>query len=308
VNDPDGNIARVDYFLGTALIGSAVVPPYSLTWSNVPIGTYALRAIATDDGGLSITSNVRQVRVANPSLNLVSDVAVWKYYDFNGIDLGTAWRGTNYNDAAWASGPAKLGFGDPATTQVNADPTRVTTYFRHRFLATNISSITSLTIALLRDDGAVVYLNGTEVFRSNMPGGTIVNNTLALSAISGAEETTWFTNTTASPLLLMQGTNVLAVEVHQGSANSSDLGFNCQLSAQRAAPPVLPITLGLSGALPNLVLSWPATNGWNLYASPTLGPAGVWTRVSTGATTANGQTLISVSPTQSSLFFQLRQP
>lgn len=308
VTDPDGNIARVDYFLGTALIGSAVVPPYSLVWSNVPVGNYVLRAVATDDGGLSVTSAVRQVRVANAPVTLVSDGAVWKYYDVNGVDLGTAWRATNYNDSAWPSGPAKLGFGDPATTQVNSDPTRVTTYFRHRFLATNVASITSLTIAVLRDDGAVVYLNGAEVFRSNMPGGTILNSTLALSAISGAEETTWFTNTTASPSLLVQGTNVIAVEVHQGSASSSDLGFNGQLVAQRATAPVSPVTLNVLGTSSNLVLSWPATNGWNLYASPILGPAGVWTRISTGATTANGQTMISVSPTQSSLFFQLRQP
>src|SRR6185436_5036377 len=80
----------------------------------------------------------------------------------------------------------------------------------------------NLTFGLLRDDGAVVYLNSNEVFRSNMPDGTILNGTLASSAISGTEETTWFTNKTANTSWLHQWTNVVAVEVHQGSTNIWD--------------------------------------------------------------------------------------
>ena len=66
-----------------------------------------------------------------------------------------------------SSAPAKLGFGDPATTVVNSDPTPVTTYFRHCFVVTNASAIAGLTLGLMRDDGAVVYVNGTEVFRGS---------------------------------------------------------------------------------------------------------------------------------------------
>jgi hypothetical protein len=167
--DPDGNVMRVDYVLANGIIGSATSSPYSFIWNDVPFGTYALRAIATDEGGLSVTSALRQIFVSNAPVTLLAAGAVWKFYDVSGVDLGTAWRETNYNDSAWASGAARLGFGDPATTSVNSDPTRVTTYFRSRFIATNTSLITGLTIGLIRDDGAVVYLNGTEVFRSNMP-------------------------------------------------------------------------------------------------------------------------------------------
>jgi hypothetical protein len=307
-NDPDGNIMRVDYWLENAIIGSATTAPYSLTLNDVPLGTYALRAIATDEGGLSATSAVRQIFVRNAPAVLVPAGAVWKFYDVNGVDLGTAWRETNYNDFAWASGPAKLGFGDAATTPVNSDPTRVTTYFRNRFVVTNASLITGLTIGLIRDDGAVVYLNGTEVFRSNMPGGVITNGSIASSAISGVEETTWFTNRTASPSLLRSGTNVLAVEVHQGSASSSDLGFNLLLAGDIGATSVSPIPLSAARGSNSLVLSWPANTGWNLYSASTLGPGTVWTRVGGGPITTNGQTTFSLATTQSSTFLQLRRP
>jgi hypothetical protein len=306
--DPDGNIVRVDYLLGNAIVVSAGTPPFSALWTNVPPGTYLLRAIATDGGGLSVTSTLRRVVVENPTATLIAPGAVWKFYDVNGVDLGTVWRETNYNDNAWASGPAKLGFGDPATTQVNSDPTRVTTYFRRRFTATNVSSLTNLTFALMRDDGGVVYLNGTEVFRSNMPAGTVNSLTLASSAISGTEETTWFTNRIASPSLLRNGTNVVAVEIHQGSSSSSDLGFDFSFVAQSGSgnPAAVPIQIDWSPT--NLVVHWPGDTSWNLYSSPTLGPASIWTRVTTAPQFENGQTRVFLPVGQTTVFFRLSRP
>jgi hypothetical protein len=64
----------------------------------------------------------------------------------------------------------------------------------------------------MRDDGAVVYLNGVEVWRTNMPAGTVTHLTTASVAIGGADEST-FVQTTISPSLLVNGTNVLAVEL-----------------------------------------------------------------------------------------------
>src|SRR5882724_7052446 len=108
---------------------------------------------------------------------LVPRGAVWKYFD-QGIDLGTAWRGTGFAEGSWASGPARLGFGgDGEVTMVGYGPGRnnkyVTTYFRKSFDVTNAAAFTTLTLNLLRDDGAVIYLNGVEVRRDNMPAGTI---------------------------------------------------------------------------------------------------------------------------------------
>ncbi len=70
----------------------------------------------------------------------------------------------------------------------------------------------SLDISILKDDGAVVYINGTEVRRSNMPAGAITYTTPASSALSGAAETT-YTTFRVSRNLLTNGNNTFAVEV-----------------------------------------------------------------------------------------------
>jgi hypothetical protein len=121
----------------------------------------------------------------------------------------------------------------------------------------------------MRDDGAVVYLNGVEALRSNMPGGDFDYRTAAASSVSGAEETAWFTNR-INPALLVEGANVMAVEVHQAGSSGSDLVFDLELSGQRRSSPVSPAVLKLNRAGRDLVLSWPAAEGWNLYGCAAL--------------------------------------
>ena len=168
--------------------------------------------------------------------------AVWKYLD-NGSDQGTEWREMDFNDSSWASGPAQLGYseGDEATLiSYGPDPNNkyITTYFRHSFDLEDTSNIYSLIVNLLRDDGGIVYLNGTEVVRSNMPTGTINYLTKAASTVSGSTEDTFFEYYIDQSLLHL-GTNVIAVEIHQRSGTSSDISFDFELKADDSAPPVV---------------------------------------------------------------------
>ncbi len=172
---------------------------------------------------------------------LVGRGSVWKYLD-DGSDqgisaAGTSWFGhPNYNDSFWLEGPAELGYGDsgnnrPEVTQVNGGPSGdrfITTYFRHYFNLDNASRYSGLHLALMRDDGAVVYLNGVEVARSNMPDGRINYLTTASSNIAGDVESTLF-DFTVDASLLNDGLNVLAVEVHQNSGASADISFDLEL-------------------------------------------------------------------------------
>jgi hypothetical protein len=191
---------------------------------------------------------------------LVSTGSVWKYLD-NGSDQQTAWRNPGFNDTSWAAGPAQLGYGDGDEATVvgygpDANNKYITTYFRRRFSVSNPGSFTNLLLRLLRDDGGVVYLNGTEVFRSNMPGaGAILFNTLASSTVGGADETTNFFSTMVNPGLLVNGTNVLAVEIHQVSGTSSDISFDLELLGLR--PPAPPRLL-LQRSENTASLSWSA--------------------------------------------------
>jgi hypothetical protein len=174
--------------------------------------------------------------------------AHWKYLD-NGSDQGTAWRTPSFNDSAWASGPAKLGFGDTQATVINGGPSTnrfVTTYFRRAFPVTNVVPFTSLSLRVLRDDGVIVYLNGAEVFRNNMPGGNITYTTYASAPVNEPDETNFFA-IALSPGALLNSTNVLAVEVHQANANSSDLGFDLELIGTGNLPPVVSIGTPANG-------------------------------------------------------------
>lgn len=166
---------------------------------------------------------------------LVSTGAVWKYLD-NGTDQGTTWIAPAFDDSAWASGPAQLGYGDgdeatlvddsPAPVYIPGAQNRyITTYFRRSFTVPDASVFTSLQLTLLYDDGAAVYLNGVEVFRVNLPAVAAFN-----AVASGPASENNLAGVEIPPAALISGNNVLAVEIHQMSATSSDISFDLGLS------------------------------------------------------------------------------
>jgi hypothetical protein len=199
--------------------------------------TVASSALAADAAETGLPS-LPDIGLAD-SNTLVPQGATWKYLD-DGSDQGTSWTSLDFDDSAWASGPAQLGYGDGDEATVvgyGPDPENkhITTYFRHTFTATAPSA---LRLRLLRDDGAVVYVNGTEVFRTNMPGATIGHQTLASDCVFDEEDT--FHEITVSADHVLRGTNVVAVEVHQCRPASSDLSFDLELSRAGPLSPCLP--------------------------------------------------------------------
>jgi uncharacterized repeat protein (TIGR02543 family) len=179
-----------------------------------------------------VTSTVytNLVRSAVPT---PAEASVWKYRD-DGANLSTQWRMPSYSDAAWAAGPSELGYGDAPNTTVSfgadAAAKHVTTYFRHTFHVPNPAAYQTILVDLLVDDGAVVYLNGNELFRRNMATGEPTHQTLASATVGGADENTFFTYAFPATRLI-PGDNLLAVEVHQSALNSSDLTFDLALRA-----------------------------------------------------------------------------
>ncbi|MBX7244497.1 MAG: metallophosphoesterase family protein [Candidatus Sumerlaeaceae bacterium] len=169
---------------------------------------------------------------ATASTTLIPTGSVWRYTD-NNSNLGASWSTSTFDDSGWSTGVAELGFGDgDEATVINGGPSGnryVTAYFRKTFTVNNATGILSAQARILRDDGAVVYVNGTEAFRTNMPTGTITSATLASTAINVPEEASYYTYS-VSPSLLLEGTNIIAVELHQGSLTSSDSSFNLELT------------------------------------------------------------------------------
>ena len=245
---------QVGFSTTTSFTDSALTP--STAYSYVVV---AVDANNNESGPTSAVS------VAT-SLPLVVAGANWRYLD-NGTDPGVAFRGAAFNDSTWASGNAQLGYGDGDEATVvgfgpNVNLKYVTTYFRRTFNVSNPALITSLALRLLRDDGAIVYINGTEVVRSNMPAGTITTNTLAPANVDGAAEATVIPYS-FGPGSIVAGTNTIAVELHQNSRTSSDLSFDLALDAEVSvsggdlSKPTAPSALTLGTVTPTSVaLSW----------------------------------------------------
>ena len=77
-SDTNGSVTKVEFFAGSTLVGTDTTSPYAFTWSNVPAGTYAITAKATDNGGASSVSTARTVTVASnaaPQVTLTAPVA-----------------------------------------------------------------------------------------------------------------------------------------------------------------------------------------------------------------------------------------
>lgn len=166
--------------------------------------------------------------------SLINPGATWRYWD-DGTDLGGAWRSRSFNDSSWQAGPSPLGYGegDEATTVSfgeNPSNKHITTYFRHAFDVADASEILDLSMRLERDDGAIVYLNNQEIARSNMPSGAVDFQTVASSWIGGGLEGQQL-SFNVDPSLLVDGTNVIAVEVHQLTSIDDDLRFELTLDA-----------------------------------------------------------------------------
>ncbi len=243
-------------------------------------------------------------------MTLVPAGAVWWYSD-QGFDLGTGWRAAGFDHTAWKKGAAQLGYGDDDVVTVidfgpDAANKHITIYFRGEFQVDDPQRILSATLGLMRDDGAVVYLNGKEVFRSNMPSGTVTYKTLASAAVSGSDESTYYETELAGSQFLT-GRNLLAIELHQSSASSSDVSFNLRLDAllmPNSGPEIVP-TLTVEPTSDGLRVSWPTSfTGYTLEVSPTVDSED-WAPVSAPIQTQGDRRYIVIPPLEEQRFLRL---
>tara|TARA_R110002111_G_scaffold259308_1_gene329225 strand:+ start:27991 stop:29256 length:1266 start_codon:yes stop_codon:yes gene_type:complete len=150
----------------------------------------------------------------------------WKYQD-DGKVLPPDWVQPAFEDAKWPTGPAPLGYGDPGlntTVRFGDDPQKkqITTYFRHTFQIEDATKLKKLVLLIRSDDASVVYLNGKEIIRNNLPAGQVTAETTAIEALGRVVQRI-YQRFTVSAVNLVSGTNVIAVEVHQGSPRDTDL-------------------------------------------------------------------------------------
>jgi hypothetical protein len=296
--------------------------------TGLPAGSYTLKAVLEgyifSRSGFSNPLSVSPSRdgadfyalraTSQNTIPLVAGGSTWKFWDKGG-SLPISWRTVSYSDAAWGSGAGPLGYGgDNEKTVIKYGPDSnnkfITSYFRKTFTLANKQSIAGLTMSLRRDDGAVVYLNNREVYRSNLPAGTISSTTLATSAVGGGDETTYF-DAEIDPSILVNGSNILAVEIHQSSGNSSDAGFDLKLVGVNvdAVLPAPSLNWQIIGS--SIKLSWPDTPViWSLGVSSDVGAAGLgenWSILQAPISLLNGRRSATIPVGEGQQFFRLQR-
>ncbi|MCC6233296.1 MAG: hypothetical protein IT580_11675, partial [Verrucomicrobiales bacterium] len=265
--DPAGDIRHLEFFANELPIGSsdflskiATIPgmtiPHHLVWEGIAPGSYKVVARGRDSLGNPVESETLPVEVTRPAsgrFQFVSSGAEWRYHN-DGTDLGQKWRDPAFEDRSWPSGPSELGYGDgdeKTVTRTDGAPHPLTAYFLHTFLVPADLNVARLEIRLVRDDGAVVYLNGKELLRDNLPDGEITFTTPASDSTENENRVRRFQVPADA---LVAGPNLLAVEVHQASPSSSDLSFDLQL-------------IGLSSDTPSPLTPTVSLVGLNLATS-----------------------------------------
>lgn len=233
-----GDVTSVTLMQGETVIGKAEAAPFEFIWT-ADAGEYTLTAMATTSSGLSNRSDPLSVTVLP---TLIRQGSTWKYLA-DGTNQGKAWRAPEFDDASWSEGAAELGYGDGDEQTVvpsgdDSSSNYITTYFRKSFTVDDLNDIKALIGVLTYDDGAVVYLNGTEIVRVNMPAGDPAFNAPATNGTDYEPEPF-----TVDAKLLRKGRNVIAVEVHQSSKTSSDVSFDLMLRTSKTATAEVPTLL-----------------------------------------------------------------
>lgn len=265
-----GKAEETSIFGGLRASSGQMVASYKPTFRPRGGPVEYIRFTLHDGNNGQITTPRDLIYIDTPGVDNVEVVvplgSEWAYLD-DGSDPGPDWIHENFDDSAWKYGRAELGYGDgdEATVIDDSSENYPTYYFRHQFEPDDLPENVEATIRLRRDDGAIVYLNGVEVMRSNMPEGAIDHSDFAEGVVDDEDE--YVSMTIDSSLIIDDDDNILAVEVHQANATSSDTSFDLELKLERPLAPKIFLTrLSESKSL----LLWTGTSSEQLEESTDL--------------------------------------
>ncbi len=227
-------------------------PPTDITLTpaafpaNLPANGLVGQLRAVDDDTPTHTFALEAEAAVTTQALVTAGEAGWKYHDA-GTAPSADWTTLGFDDSAWGSGSAPLGYdSNGADTWIvtpvsyGLDPANkpLTTWYRKTFTVADASAVVGLAATLMVDDGCVVYLNGQELFRDGLAPGDVNEFTAANRTVGGTDESDYGPIVIADDKtsLLVDGVNVIAVEVHQDKVTSSDTCIDLTLDAQVATP------------------------------------------------------------------------
>lgn len=191
---------------------------------------------------------VANIHWKSPGQTVVPRGAAWRYLARHTAPPAD-WAAPDFADAGWRTGAAPLGYGngdEKTVVPYGPDPARkpLVTYFRRAFEVSSLDDVVGMRLDLVRDDGAVVYLNGQELLRSNLTTRDAIRHTTPAQR-SAYRDGLRGEIRRLSARWLREGRNVLAVAVHQVRPDSSDIRFDLSLRLVRQLAPVeVPVRFG----------------------------------------------------------------
>lgn len=246
-DETDGRFIGPMWQIPNLPVSASLSLPLTFTTTNSTLGYHTLLAVASPvSGELSLPNNTNRVSVivANgwATNTFIAKGSPWLYNDL-GLDLtATPWRATNYYDATWSGGFAPLGYSQDGqltniATVIGYGPTATNkypaAYFRQAF---NVDWLpVSLTLNVRCVDGVVLYLNGSELARFNMPTGAVTYATAAAGSVTGSAAYAYL-STNVSSAGLVPGRNVLAAEVHKSGVAAPGMALDVEMTG--AAPQI----------------------------------------------------------------------
>jgi PKD repeat protein len=233
--DSDGTIASYAWDFGDG--GKATGATASHTYAAA--GTYTVKLTVTDDKGATGVKSAA-VTVSEPAAGqetvLIAEKTAWSWR-YEATAPPSTWKSNGFDASTWKTGPAVLGFGSTGLgTNVDFTPETttdrpLTAYFLRQFTVSSAASVTKLTLQTVADDGVVVYVNGTEVGRKNMPTGTVGHGTYASTAVSTPTANTTPFVVDVPVALLVDGVNTVAVETHINYRGTRDMSMDLTAKA-----------------------------------------------------------------------------
>ncbi|MFT4666797.1 MAG: hypothetical protein ACI9XB_003764 [Gammaproteobacteria bacterium] len=227
----DGNLITTEAGVALLEIAESVVFTFAETVDLSALGSYELSielTINDDENPANNTFSKTITVIDEVDPLLFGQGSSWRYWD-NSADPGSMWNAAGIDDSSWPVGVGHFGFGEgDEETALNGG--LASYYFRKKVDIVDVSQLNSLYLNMIHDDGAIVYVNGQEVLRTEMmPLGTINHNTSARQSINDKIQNDFFTYK-IDPSYFVSGENTIAISVRNRNAADGDLSFDCFIS------------------------------------------------------------------------------
>ncbi len=246
----------------------AVTSSTSVELPDGPEGArYFVRAVDTAGNRSASTARLSAPAPEDPSLPRIEEGSTWRWRFQQGGTVPDGWRQPGFDAGSWSVGAAPLGFGsDVIATNIDvaggSANRPLSALFRHDFNVEDPTAVGTVTVSTYADDGVAVFVNGTEVGRTNLPTGNLTLNSYATAAPSTAAARANPVTYTVPAGLLREGVNTVAAQTHVNYRSTPSVSFDLALTATPvdpdAPPPAAPSLTATATAPDTVELTWPA--------------------------------------------------